>query len=87
MPRPVSHNLGAWLAAATIGLLTTTTSIESVRAGEDKALSLADLAGSYSVGKAGLIPSVSMQPASPPTVQILHRSPFRLMTPKSCRVP
>jgi hypothetical protein len=51
MPRPVSHKLGAWLAAVTIGLLTTTTSIETVRAGEG--LSLADLAGSYSGRQGG----------------------------------
>jgi hypothetical protein len=51
MPRPVSHKLRAWLAAATIGLLTTTTSIETVRAGEG--LSLADLAGSYSGRQGG----------------------------------
>jgi hypothetical protein len=51
MPRPVSQKLGAWLAAATIGLLTTTTSIETVRAREG--LSLADLAGSYSGRQGG----------------------------------
>jgi len=51
MPPPVSPKFEAWLAAVAVGLLTTTTSIDSVRAGDDGS-SLAALAGSY-VGRQG----------------------------------
>ena len=50
MPRSVFNKTQAWLHAAAIGLLTTSASIDTVRAG-DNGLSLADLAGSYA-GKA-----------------------------------
>jgi hypothetical protein len=54
MPRPVSTKLGAWLAAASVGLLTSTTSIDTVRA-RDKGLSLADLAGPISGSGGGFL--------------------------------
>ena len=54
MPPPVSPKFEAWLAAVAVGFLTTTTSIDSVRAG-DKGLSLADLAGSYVGRQSGFL--------------------------------
>jgi hypothetical protein len=53
-PRPISPKSGTWLAAAAIGLLTTTTPIENVRDG-DEGLSLAELAGSYAGRQGGFL--------------------------------
>jgi hypothetical protein len=64
VPQLVSPKLGAWLAAAAVGLLTTTTSIETVRAG-DKGLSLADLAGSYVGRQGGFLSLCSVSPGVP----------------------
>ena len=53
MPRSVFYKSQAWLTAAVVGLLTTT-SIETVRAG-DRGLSLANLAGSYAGSGSGFL--------------------------------
>ena len=54
----------AWLIGTAIGLLATTTSIQTVRAG-DQDLSLADLAGSYA-GSGGGFLTLCFTPTSPP---------------------